>query len=282
MEFKTFTDPVLFFEKVRGFLEVREAENNLILGIINNEISNKGNEKDSKALMAFVEGNCKPMLVMITRSKNQLVISGENTIDNNAIGVAIAGFISLNIFLSGVVGKPELSSEFAKEWGLQNNCSQLIIKNQYIYILDQVNEINLSPGILRNATEKDVLLISEWIKAFFLETGVTINGETALIKAQRAVEDQSLFLWENSTPVSMAKIVRNSKNGSVISYVYTPFKWRRKGYAIACVASLSQFVLDQGKFFCSLYADRDNTTSNQIYQKIGYKFLEESCSYQFK
>lgn len=42
-------------------------------------------------------------------------------------------------------------------------------------------------------------------------------------------------------------------------------------YASACVAALSQLILDEGKEFCTLFTDLANPTSNHIYQQIGYR-----------
>jgi len=62
-----------------------------------------------------------------------------------------------------------------------------------------------------------------------------------------------------------------TQHGEAISYVYTPPQFRRRGYATAMVAHLSQVLLDEGKRFCTLYTDLSNPTSNRIYQEIGYK-----------
>ena len=52
--------------------------------------------------------------------------------------------------------------------------------------------------------------------------------------------------------------------------VYTPPEQRRKGYASAAVAEVSQRFLDAGARVC-LYTDQANPTSNGIYQALGYR-----------
>ena len=54
-----------------------------------------------------------------------------------------------------------------------------------------------------------------------------------------------------------------------IGPVYTPPEQRRKGYAGAAVAQVSQLFLDAGARVC-LYTDQANPTSNGIYQALGY------------
>lgn len=56
-----------------------------------------------------------------------------------------------------------------------------------------------------------------------------------------------------------------------MAMVYTSPHLRKRGYAIFCVAALTQRMLDSGKMFCCLYTDLTNPTSNAIYQKIGYE-----------
>ncbi|MFN6462352.1 MAG: GNAT family N-acetyltransferase [Nostoc sp. DedVER02] len=55
----------------------------------------------------------------------------------------------------------------------------------------------------------------------------------------------------------------------LLNLAYTPPEYRRKGYATACVAALSQKQLDQGCRHCFLIADLANLTANHIYQAIG-------------
>jgi predicted GNAT family acetyltransferase len=66
-----------------------------------------------------------------------------------------------------------------------------------------------------------------------------------------------------------------------ISLVYTPPDLRQRGYATACVASLSQMLLDEGWQFCTLFTDLANPTSNSIYRKIGYKPVGDFHDYLF-
>ena len=63
---------------------------------------------------------------------------------------------------------------------------------------------------------------------------------------------------------------RPTKRAIAVNGVYTPLEWRRRGYATACVAALSELLL-RGFEFCVLYTDLSNPTSNSIYTRIGYR-----------
>ena len=91
----------------------------------------------------------------------------------------------------------------------------------------------------------------------------------------------SLFVWEDDEPVSMSAAVGPTPHGIRIGYVYTPPGKRRRGYAAACVAALTQRMLDEGRDFCFLYTDMSNDTSNGIYRRIGYEWVCGSRVYSF-
>jgi predicted GNAT family acetyltransferase len=70
-------------------------------------------------------------------------------------------------------------------------------------------------------------------------------------------------------------------NGSRVGWVFTPPESRGRGYASACVATLSEHLLAAGRRFCFLYTDLANETSNALYQRIGYERIGEAVDYRF-
>jgi predicted GNAT family acetyltransferase len=66
-----------------------------------------------------------------------------------------------------------------------------------------------------------------------------------------------------------------------IGPVYTPPALRKRGYASALTAALSQELLDSGRKFCFLFTDLANPTSNRIYQQIGYQAVCDVDEYRF-
>src|SRR6185312_3434275 len=80
----------------------------------------------------------------------------------------------------------------------------------------------------------------------------------------------AFYLWEDGAPVSLAACGGPTPRGIRIGPVYTPPARRGWGYARACVAAVSQTMLDDGRRFCFLFADRGNPTVNRLYPAIGY------------
>ncbi len=138
-------------------------------------------------------------------------------------------------------------------------------------------------GEMRVANVTDLELVNRWVMEFARESlPAREQGteEKMRIFAERNILNEAVHLWcLNGILKSMAVVNRPTKNGASISAVYTPREARKKGYASALVAHLSQKTLDSGKKFCVLYADLANPTSNKIYQKIGYR--EEADSKHF-
>jgi predicted GNAT family acetyltransferase len=83
-------------------------------------------------------------------------------------------------------------------------------------------------------------------------------------------DDHALLVWEDSVPVCMAGCLGPTPNGITILSVYTPPEHRGRGYASACVAALTQRLLERGRRRVFLSTDLSNPTSNAIYQRIGY------------
>jgi predicted GNAT family acetyltransferase len=69
---------------------------------------------------------------------------------------------------------------------------------------------------------------------------------------------------------------------SIIRLVYTPPEHRRKGYAAACTAAVSETALQAGAARCALYTQLANPQSNAIYRRIGYEPAAEYLRYEFR
>jgi hypothetical protein len=130
------------------------------------------------------------------------------------------------------------------------------------------------------ATEIDRSLLRQWILAFRLEIGAVFNEDVEKV-IDSGLRFQEIYLWEDGEPVSIAAGRAADPLGR-IGLVYTPPAYRNQGYATACVAEVSQKLLDQGYPSCFLLTDLANFTSNHIYQQIGYRgvcdWQEYSCS----
>jgi predicted GNAT family acetyltransferase len=89
-------------------------------------------------------------------------------------------------------------------------------------------------------------------------------------------------MWEDGADVvSMCGFGGLTPRGIRIGPVYTPPELRRRGYASALTAHVTQQQLDGGRDYCFLYTDLANPTSNRIYLNLGYELVCESADYAF-
>jgi hypothetical protein len=126
-----------------------------------------------------------------------------------------------------------------------------------------------APGTLRVAEESDLPTVTAWAVAFHQEARTSNPLDPVL--AAREVANQRLFVWDDHRAVSMATSAGRSGRSVRIGIAYTPPEYRRRGYASACVAGLTQRLLSGGVAFCCINADVTNPTTNKIYPAIGYR-----------
>lgn len=135
------------------------------------------------------------------------------------------------------------------------------------------------PGTLRAATLDDLDLAQEWTDCFMRDADEQAGripqvheGEPDRADIRRRIEQGTCWFWLDNAGARVHLTGANPPAFGVarIAPVYTPPQQRRKGYASAAVAAVSQLLLTAGSRVC-LYTDQANPTSNNVYQAIGYR-----------
>lgn len=131
-------------------------------------------------------------------------------------------------------------------------------------------------GSARRAADADLGLVTAWIVEFARDAGVVSHEPER--RAQHYVTRGAMLLWEvDGRPVAMSGqapvvAVGDSLVGR-IGPVFTPAEQRRHGYGAAVTAAASADVAASGARVM-LFTDLANPTSNAIYQRLGYEFVE--------
>jgi predicted GNAT family acetyltransferase len=181
--------------------------------------------------------------------------------------------------LPTVNGVAAVSRAFAEVWQTLTGGTVTPLMALRVFELRTVTPLPLPPGHFRPATAADTDLVLAWYDAFHAEA-VPNEAAPRLTHVERAIAEGSVYLWEDGgRPVSLAGKGRRTAHGTSVGPVYTPPALRGRGYASACVAALSQQILDEGKHFCILFTDLANPTSNHIYQQIGYRPVCDFAEY---
>jgi len=100
--------------------------------------------------------------------------------------------------------------------------------------------------------------------------------------AQPLPNSRRLMLWEVEELQSRWRDISGpTPNGIRVAWSTRHLRIGCKGFAGACVAALSQKLLDDGRKYCFLYTDLGNPISNHVYQKIGYEPVTDATVYSF-
>lgn len=148
-----------------------------------------------------------------------------------------------------------------------------------------LKEIALREGIYRSAAEADVDWILKGCMAFEKEAlgkeGDRDKLKENIVNYQIRENRLRLFGLPDHTPVAMANRTRDLKNGFVINQVYTLPAYRGKGYAQTLIHKICEEFFREGYIFATLFVDKTNPVSNRVYEKVGFKILEDNYDYRF-
>jgi RimJ/RimL family protein N-acetyltransferase len=182
--------------------------------------------------------------------------------------------------LAGVNSEQETAAIFAAAWGdLTGARAELHRRSRLFRLVRLVPPDPWPPGYARLATGQDRRLLEEWFEEFGREV-------SELGHYSRVIDDRlsygGLTLWESAgAPVAMAGITRTVAGVARVGPVYTPPAQRRHSYAGAATVTVSRAVLDAGAAHVVLFTDLANPTSNALYQRLGYRAVEDSVVISF-
>ncbi len=270
-----------FLGRVAPLLDKAQAENNLIWGLASEMVrwpkSHAGSpvwlsiERQDVAVAAALMS--PPRKLIVTRLPDD---SAERLADH---------LHRLDVSLPGAVGPSPDTQRFVRRWVELRDATCRLYMDQIVYQCERVEWGNSAVGRLREANADDLPRLVPWYEQFFRDIGLDraqLDGTHTTESILREQIDRGrLFVWENGQVTSMAAWARQVARGVAVNLVYTPPEFRRKGYATACVAAMTGRLLDSGHRRCFLHADLQNSTSNGIYQKIGYRGVCEFEDWSF-
>ena len=269
MQLQRFATPEGLLAVASDFLVEREAQHNLILGILGNLMARPDEERPAPYFAAGVDGG-RVLGVAILTPPWQIVLSEMD--DARVVDLVVAD--RREDPLPGVLGPTRLAARFAERWSRETSQSSRLAMRERIFELTRVERPRPASGRMRPVRPTERALLLEWLADFMAEAvpGDPI-GDLGPI-ADRWIEGASrtMYLWvDGGLPVSMAGVGSPTPHGVRVGPVYTPPDRRGRGYASNLVAAASDEALAAGNRFCFLFTDLANPTSNRIYQEIGYE-----------
>ncbi|AVH64285.1 GNAT family N-acetyltransferase [Nostoc sp. 'Peltigera membranacea cyanobiont' N6] len=275
MQLHRFDNIQEFWHCTQAYLLQHQVENNVLLSVSHTLLHNP-ERYVGKPYLAIVQTSGEILAVAIRTPPQKLILSKAQNMDALRL-------IAQDLHQEQLPGSMGLAQEveiFSQTW--QTLTGQFYQQSvlMKIYQLTAVQRVSKARGYLRLATEGDRSLLIEWLSAFFSEIDEAVSQDVQH-QVDNRLKQQNTYFWVDSTPVSVASCKQVLPTIGRINLAYTPPEYRRKGYATACVAALSQKLLDQGCRDCFLIADLANPTANHIYQAIGYRPICDWHEYSF-
>jgi len=182
----------------------------------------------------------------------------------------------------GVNAPEEAAQAFAAAWRKHTGAPARVHSRMRLFRLgDLIWPSPMPEGKARLASSGDRDLLIAWFGAFAAEAGAMGESDHG-----RAVDDRLSYrgvtIWEaGGVPVSLACVTRTVAGMVRLGPVYTPRHMRCRGYAGAATAAVSQAARDAGTTEVLLYTDLANPTSNALYQRLGYRPVEDRVLLEF-
>jgi GNAT superfamily N-acetyltransferase len=243
-----------FLEYHRLALERDEVRHNLILGLLGRLTRTDHSEVQ---LWTFGgPGEC----AMQTTPRNNIILGELNEAKCRALADDYPGVVGCDPTVRWFV-------ESAVERGVKFAVPIL----QQIYALRDRPSYPQVRGAARAVLIADTELFGQWLVAFFKEAAPHDALPTPDGVQKTAAAGNYRFWIVDGEPVSMAGIVRRTRNAAAIAGVYTPSAFRNRGYASAVTAAVVDSVFAEGRTMACLYTDLRNPASNRCYAKIGFK-----------
>ncbi len=277
MELRTYPDGAAFLSRAYAFLQRDATLNSLLIAL-----AERTPPCTAPPYFATLHADDEVVLAVIRTPPHNVALS---TADNRVLehlSTLVDGLRREHGILPGVTGPTDVAMAFSAAWTEATSVAASVRLSFKVMELEAVRPPTWPSGELQFAMEKDVELLSAWTHRFIDETGLPEEDRPAASPevVRERVTRRGLHLWTvDGVPVTMAA----ASPGSLarIGGVYTPREYRRRGYASACVARLSQSLLDGGSTKVTQSTDATNPTSNKIYEGLGYRCVGDAVLVTF-
>jgi predicted GNAT family acetyltransferase len=281
MELRRFAEPAAFYERAAPYLMTDEGAHILPIGLVTTYIRQPSSTPAALYAVAVEDAGEVVAAAVMTPPLN-LILS--RVAAPGVFEVLADDLLARGPLPPGVNAPAPASRQFAEYWCRRTGQTFERAMAMRIYRLDRVNPVAGVPGELRRATRAERELLIAWSIAFNAEAESVIDAERVARWTDDRLDSATSGLhlwWHNGRPVSMVGYAGPTPSGIRIAPVFTPPEHRRRGYATAATAALSQQLLDGGHRACFLFTDLANPTSNHIYQTIGYRPVCDVDEYRF-
>jgi len=280
MNFLRYNNLEAFRADVLDILLEDEVINNLSIGIVSGISMRAGAFSNADWLLSVIKDNFGEivLIAICTKPYNLLLYEPKNKRHSGAVEFLVSELKHIGFTPPGVFAPKELSGCFANLYlsSAEKSSIDESYKTLLLMKLDKLAEYKNASGFFRVLDEEDMSFVPFWEQAFCIDCRIpvfSLEENTQRIKTR--IGKNTHFIWEDGLPVAQAVFGRETPNGAVISWVYTPPLYRGCGYATSVVAEVIKSIFRQGKKYCLLFADAANPASCTVYQKLGFYTVSE-------
>jgi predicted GNAT family acetyltransferase len=192
-----------------------------------------------------------------------------------AVAALPAALTSAGWLLPAITAGSAVAEGFAAAWRRHTGTAPRIHMRQRLYRLAALLPPQPSPpGLARVAAAADRDLLVKWYERFVAEAGAVGGVRPSVIDDR--LSHGGLTLWEvDGTPVALGGQTRVIAGMARVAPIYTRPEQRRRGYGAAVTAAVSRLCQAAGARDVVLFTDLANPTSNSVYQRIGYRAVDD-------
>jgi GNAT superfamily N-acetyltransferase len=184
---------------------------------------------------------------------------------------------------AGVFGQVATAERIAAEWAeLTGGTYRAVPKRAFrLFSFDEPTPPDPAPrGEARHATLDEIEIAVLWHTGFLADCGFVATGDPAPA-VRSGIEARRQLMWTvDAVPVAQAVYTPIIAGTTRIVGVYTPPEHRRNGYAAGLTWAISHQALADGAGRVVLHTDLTNPTANAIYQRLGYRPVQDSTEFE--
>jgi hypothetical protein len=183
--------------------------------------------------------------------------------------------------VTGITAGEDAARAFTDAWCARAGTTSRVKFRQRLYRLTELTPPDPGPpGRARTATSADRDLLVRWLNQFSRDTGEPPRDAGAVVDAR--LRHDGFTLWEvDGVAVATAGHTQTVAAMARVGPVFTPAEQRRRGYGAAVTVAATRAAHAHGAEHVVLFTDLANPTSNAIYQRIGYRPIEDSVVVEF-
>lgn len=278
MNVRIYTDGYEFYQQFKDVMLMKEAVFQLMITNCKNIIDGKIEE----FLLGTVEEDGKVILLFQEVKPYSLLIHDLLPVNKKAISTLVDYLKEHHLHIHGINTKKEIAELFLEVATIEDY--HIRLESDIMELRSLTGNYQQGPGELVRAKNDDLDFALACYKEFYEDCfNEKADIESYRFKMKDYLQQGHLYFYKvEDKIVSTVLVSRQLIHGVALSLVYTLPQHRNQKYATYMMYEMSKQLLEMGHQFCCLFVDRHNPVSNKVYQRIGYKYLEDKCEVVFK